>query len=335
MRIQRIVIAAVVVFLVIFGAALWLRSCQHSRKVSTYRTYFEQVSLAIKDSDAIGKKLNKFLQNPTKLQRPQLTAALKSWTADQQEIAVRADRLDTPDPLADEQAQFATGMAVRANGFALLEQGVLNALGKKRQAANLARITALGGYFSGPDAYYMQLVYLQSRQTLKDQGVTDVTVPTSTYYLTAKLFDAARIESALSRIGDSAKLGDTHGVALAGVNAVSGGKTVKLVAGSTVDVTASADLAFTVSVQNQGTIAEADVPVTITLVLPDNSTLKETGAIAAIAAGKTQSVSITGFAIPTDALSKVVTLKVKAGPVAQERSESNNSGQYKFTLQLQ
>ena len=41
-----------------------------------------------------------------------------------------------------------------------------------------------------------------------------------------------------------------------------------------------------------------------------------------------------GFAIPADALSKISTLTVKAGPVQGERVLSNNSGHYKILLQL-
>jgi hypothetical protein len=38
----------------------------------------------------------------------------------------------------------------------------------------------LDGYFSGPDAYYQELAYLPARETLADEGVSDVAVPTST-----------------------------------------------------------------------------------------------------------------------------------------------------------
>ena len=245
---------------------------------------------------------------------------------------MRAARLEAPGTLDAEQQQFATGMNVRAQGFSLLRAAILDSLGKKN--VNVEKISSLGGYFSGPDAYYMHLVYLQSRQVMSDEGVTDVKVPRSTYYLTTNMFDRSRIESALSRVGSSAKLTGIHGVALVGVDATSGGTVVPLVKGRTVSVPASADLAFKVKVQNQGDVAENDVPVEVTLVLPDKSTLKQTGSIATIAAGQTQSVSVTGFAIPTDALSKVLTLKVKAGPVPEERVQSNNSGEFKFLLQL-
>ena len=331
-RIQRIIILALILFVVVFAIAWWARSCQHSRKVSSYRDYFQGVATAIKDSDELGKQLNRFVRNPTKLQRAQLIESLDRWAAGQQEIAVRVARFEEPDTLQDEQGQFATGMKVRAQGFDLLRTAILNSLGKKNASAE--KISSLGGYFSGPDAYYMQLVYLQARQAMRDDGVTDVEVPTSTYYLSSTMFDRVRIESALSQVGSSAKLTGIHGVALLAVEAVSDGQTIQLTKGSTVDVPASADLTFNVKVQNQGDVAENDVPVEVTLVLPDESTLKQTGSIATIAAGQTQSVSVTGFAIPTDALSKELVLKVTAGPVDGERVETNNSGRFKFLLQL-
>jgi hypothetical protein len=333
MRIRRIIIVALMVFVAVFALAWWARSCQHSRKVGSYRDYFEGVAVAIKDSEALGKQLNKFIQDPTKLQRAELVDSLERWAAGQQEIAVRAARLEAPETLDVEQQHFVTGMNVRAQGFSLLQTAIVNALGKKTIDAD--EIAALGGYFSGPDAYYMNLVYLQARKAMSDDGVTDVSVPTATYYLTAKIFDRSRLESAVSRMSGSAKITGIHGVALRGVEASSDSSVVKLVEGSTVNVPASADLTFDVNVENQGDVAENDVPVEVTLVLPDESTLKQTGAIATIAAKQTQSVSITGFAIPTDALSKTLTLKVTTGPVPDERVESNNSGQFTFVLQLQ
>lgn len=331
-RIQRIVILALILVVVVFAVAWWARSCQHSRKVGSYRDYFQGVATAIKDSDDLGKQFNRFVRNPTKLQRPQLLESLDKWAAGQQEIAVRVARFEAPDALGAQQDQFAQGMKVRAQGFSLLRAAILSSLEKKDGSAE--KISALGGYFSGPDAYYMQLVYLQARQAMRDDGVTDVEVPTSTYYLTSTMFDRARIESALSQVVSSAKLTGIHGVALLAVEAVSDGQTIQLTKGATVNVPASADLAFNVKVQNQGDVAENDVPVSVTLVLPDESTLEQPGAIATIAAGQTQSVSITGFAIPTDALTKELVLKVTAGPVEGERVETNNSGRFKFLLQL-
>lgn len=330
-RIQRILILAAILFVIVFAMAWWARSCQQNRKVESYRTYFEGVSAAIGDSATLGKQLDQLVANPTKFSRKELTAKLAELSAKQNEIAVRTDRLKPPDTLAAEQAAFAEGMKVRADGYKLFETTMLGILGKKK--VNPAKIAALAGYFSGPDAYYTSRVYIPARNTLSEQGVTDVPVPTSTYYLTAKTFDAARLEQMLKSVGSSTKLAGIHGVGLLSVIAQPGN--ITLTKAGTANIPASAALAFDIKIQNQGDIAEENVAVTAELKLPGGSVLKQSGTIATIASGQTQSVTIQGLAIPPEALSKVSTLKVTAGPVPGERVKTNNTGQFKILLQLQ
>jgi hypothetical protein len=335
-RIQRLAILAAVLFVVVFGIAWWARSCQHTRKVDSYRTYFDGVAAAIDDSVALGKQVSSIMDDPTKLSRKELIAKLGQLAAKQEEIAVRTRGFEPPGTLDDEQTVFATGMKVRATGFGLLRTAMLGALANKK--VGVKEITALDGYFSGPDAYYQELVYQPARETMADEGVSDVAVPTSTYYLTWKALDPATVTLALESVGKSSKLSGIHGVALVDVTAKGSSGDVKLNQGKSNDVPASPDLSFVVQVQNQGSVTEKDVVVTATLVLPgggDTNTIKQQATIASIEPNKTQDVTITGFAIPTDALSKEVTLKVVAGPVKGERSEDNNSATYKILLQLQ
>ena len=195
---------------------------------------------------------------------------------------MRAGRLVAPSTLTSEQAVFADGMKVRAQGFKLFQTTLLGALASKKVGAG--KLAALGGYFDGPDAYYMSQVYAQARNTLGAQGVSGVEVPPSTYYLAAKTFDPLRLASMLSRIGGSAKLSGIHGVSLAGV--VVQPANVTLTKGHTTSVRATADLAFDVKVQNQGNVTEKNVPVTVSLKLPGGSVLTQTGTIASITAGQ-------------------------------------------------
>ena len=331
-RIQRIVILAAIFFLIVFALAWWARSCQQNRKVGSYRSYLDGVSTAITDSSALGKQLDQLVANPTKFSRKQLIGKLDELSDKQAEIAVRADRLKPPDTLKAEQGVFAAGMRVRSDGFKLLRAAMIAALGKKVTAAGLS---ALAAYFAGPDAYYMDLFYTPTRKVMSDDGVTDVPVPTSTSYLKAKTFDRLRLESMLSRVRSSSKLSGIHGVGLVSVVATTESGKVPLARGKTVNVPASAQLSFVVKVQNQGDVAEKNVPVVATLALPGGGNpLVQEGSIATVAPGQARSVTIQGFAIPSEALSKICTLKVKAGPVPEERVLSNNTGEYKFLLQL-
>jgi len=332
-RIQRLVILAAIAFLVVFGLAWWARSCQHNRKVGTYENYFSGVSAAISDSDALGKQVSAIMDDPTKLSRNELIDKLGQLAAQQQEIAVRAGRLEPPATLEQQQSYFAAGMRVRAAGFGLLRTAMMGALANKKVDAQT--IASLDGYFSGPDAYYQQLVLLPSRQTMEKDGVTGVPVPTSDYYLTWQALDPAHVQQALDSVGKSAKLTGIHGVGLISVTAQTSGGDIKLVQGKLNNVPASADLAFVCEVQNQGTVTEHEVPVTATITIPGGDSIKQSGSIAVIEPSKMQTVTISGFVIPETALSKEVTLKVMAGPVKGEHVLTNNTLSFKLLLQLQ
>jgi hypothetical protein len=332
-RTQRLIIVIVVAFVVVFGLAWWARSCQHNRKVGTYADYFAGVTTAINDSDALGKTVSTMMYNPAKYSRAELVDKLGLLAARQEEIAVRASRLEPPATLEQEQTQFASGMKVRAAGFGLLRTAMLGALANKKVKA--PDISALDGYFAGPDASYQELVYGPSRDAMAKDGVTGVAVPTSTYYLTWKALDLGRVEEALKGVGNSSKLTGRHGVALISVTAQTDSGDVKLVAGKTNDVTPSADLGFVCEVQNQGSVTEHELTVTALLTVPGGDPLKQEGTIPAIEPNKTELVTISGFAIPEEALSKEVTLKVTAGPVKGEVDPSNNSLSFKLLLQLQ
>jgi len=169
---------------------------------------------------------------------------------------------------------------------------------------------------------------------MSEEGVTDVTVPTATYYLTWKALDATNVSEMLDRVGSSSKLSGIHGVALVSVTAQTESGDVKLARGQTVDIPLSADLTFVVKVQNQGSVKETDVPVTATLTVPGSTPLKQQASIASIAPDQTQDVSVPAFAIGGDAVSKVCVLKVVAGPVPGESTETNNTATYKLMLQL-
>jgi hypothetical protein len=334
-RIQRLAIMALILFVVVFGIAWWARSCQHNRKVETYRTYYVGVAAAIKDSTGLGKKVSAIMEDPARLSREELIATLDQLAAQQDEVAVRVARLEPPGTLEDEQSVFVTGMKVRADGFNLLRTAMVGALANKK--VGVKDITGLDGYFRGPDAYYQELAYLPARETMADEGVSDVAVPTSTYYLTWNALERATVTLALESVGKSSKLTGIHGVALIDVTAQGSSGDLKLVRGRTNNVPASPDLSFVVQVQNQGSVNEKNVPVTATLVLPgggDTNSIRQEASIASIEAGKTQDVAITGFAIPTEALSRKVKLTIKAGPVKGERSETNNSATYTLLLQL-
>ncbi|HSL95391.1 MAG TPA: hypothetical protein VLA35_05690 [Thermoleophilia bacterium] len=331
-RWQRIAVAVVVLAVVAFALTWLARSCQHNRKISSYRDYMTAVDGAITDSEKLGKQLNGIVSDPTKLKRADLIARLEQMAAKHEEIDQRVRRFEPPGPLAEPHDALVAGMTVRTTGFELWRDAMLAVL-DKREGVDAAALARLEGYFAGPDASYAEFFYAPARAIMADEGVTDVAVPTADWFLKTTAFERARLDGMIEQLRSSARMTGVRGVALAKVSVEPGGTVLK--AGETVDVPASAQFSFRVSVENQGNVIERDVPITLTLTVPGAEAAEQTTTIGVIQPGATQSVDVSGFSIPAEAISKTCTLKVQAGPVTDEKVLDNNRGTFKFLLQIQ
>ena len=122
-----------------------------------------------------------------------------------------------------------------------------------------------------------------------------------------------------------------HGVAIAKVVASPDDK--QIAAGKTHNLTSSDELAFLVSVENQGNMSEKEVPVEITLLSADQTEpQKVTMTIPEVKPKETVTVTVKGLNPTT--YGEVATLKVVAGPVKDEKFTDKNSLEAKviFTL---
>jgi hypothetical protein len=333
LRIQRLAILVVALFVVVLLLTLWIRSCQHNQKVSGYKDYLTGVQSLINDSNKVGRDLNSMVNNPRQFTRTGLVSKLDGMVRALNDVATRAQLLKAPGKLAGQNQSFVLGMQVRAKGMQHLRDGILAAIGgKSKVSAN--DLAALSGYFTGPDAYYTEEFYTQAQNVLKADGVAGVTVPASSFYLKSGMFGTLKLQQMLKNIPGSA-VGGIHGVAVISISVQSGGSTQPLQPGRNTRVKASADMVFIVSVANQGTVAESGVPVKLTLKPPGGAQAQPLShTIDSIRAGKTVTVQFSGFNIPSGALSRVSGLTAKAGPVPLEKVLSNNTLDLKIILTL-
>jgi len=334
-RIQRLAIFLVVLFVIVFVLAVAVSKCQKHAKESAYRSYFTSIDAAIKESNAVGKEIGDLLANPGKLKRPELQARLDDLEKRQAEITARAQRIKPPSKLSELHSIFVLGMKVRQRGVQQVRDGLLAAIGKKNTKATAAKLAALSGYFTGPDVYYTELYQSQAKQVMADDGVTKVAVPASDYFLKNDLFDAGAIEAALKRAAASTSKTGRHGVGLVNVVAESADNDpVRLSPGQDTKVPSAPDLEFAVTLENQGSVTENDVPVKLTFSPAGGDTQTLDGTIAAIGPGERQTVKI-GVDIPATAISKTSSLKVRAGPVKGEKMVQNNQATYGVILEFQ
>jgi hypothetical protein len=332
-RIKRFAVLAVILFVVVLVVTLSIRSCQSNRKKSEYRTYMEGVQAVLDDSAAVRKQIAGILADPTTYTRKQLLEKLDGLEARQGEILSRTRQLTPPQALTEEQAALVQGMQVRNEGVRLFHDGLVKALGVKNTAAAAANIASYSGYFTGPDVYYQMYFYQPAQETVQKQVGGGVTVPAIDPAKSAGLLDG--IKSAIDRMQTSKKLTGIHGVSLAGVSLLdqNGNLVAKLVPNKEVKVTAGPGLIFRVSAQNQGTVTEANVPVSVTVVPPGTSAeQKLTQSLASIPPGDTGTVDVSGFNPAASSIGRVTIVKVFVGPVPEEQTTSNNKAEYKLRL---
>jgi len=330
-RWQRIAVAVVALALVAFGLTWFVRSCQHDRKIGSYRDYMTTVEGTVTDSTKLGRQLAAIVSDPTKLKRDDLVARLEQMASNHAEIEQRVRRFEPPNALAGPHDALVAAMAVRTRGFELWRDAMIAVL-EKREGVDDATLAQLEGYFAGPDASYAVFFYTPARTIMRDEGVTDVSVPESTWFLRTTAFERVRLTGMIEQLRTSARMTGVRGVALDKVSVQPSGTVLR--DGKTVDVPASAQFSFRVAVENQGNVIERDVAITLTLTVPGAEASEQKVEIGVIQPGETQSIDVSGFSIPAEAISKTCTLKVMAGPVPDEKVLDNNRGTFKFLLQI-
>ena len=326
LRIQRLIIALVALFILVFVLALVIRSCQQNAKESTYRTYFTQVQQVITDSkNKVGKPIAALLADPTRYGKTQLQATLDKLVSTQNEITTRTAHINPPGKLKSLHTILVQGQQVRLVGVEQVRAGLLAALTGKHLHATARKLAALSGYFTGPDVYYNELYRTQAQKIVTGDGVNNVAVPSTGYFENSNAFSPSALSAALSSVSSSTKLSGLHGVGLAGVAIKGNGKTVTLSSSGSNNIKATVGMLVVVTVQNQGTVTQTNVPVKVTWTGPGNSSTQTyTATIPSIAVNAKQTINVPGLNIPSTAITKTSRLTVLAGPVPGEKHLSNN-----------
>ena len=327
LRIQRLIIALVALFVLVFVLALVVRSCQQNAKESTYRTYFSQVQgIITRSTNEVGKPIAALLADPTQYSKTELQTKLAAIVTAQAAIYKDTDHISAPGKLKDLHQVLVQGQWVRLAGVKQVEAGLTAALTGKHLHATARKLAALSGYFTGPDVYYNELYYTQAQKVLKDDGVSNVAVPTTTgYFADSTAFSPSALSAALSAISSSTKLNGTRGIGLDGVAIKGTGKTVTLSSSSSTNIKATVNMVVVVTVQNLGSVVETNVPVRVTYTGPNGSSVQNlTATIPSIAVHGKESADVTGLSIPTTAITKTSKLSVVVGPVPGEKVLSNN-----------
>jgi hypothetical protein len=332
----RLVGLIAIAIAIVVGLVFWAGSCQGKSKQGDYKSYVEKVRAIATADTSLGKKFANEFALPG-LKESDLVAKLQDYAQQEQQAYQQAQQIRPPGPLRAIHQNLVDAIELRAKGLAGLGDALAQAgaITSKNQTATGEKLTSQGELLTASDVVWEQLYTMPATQTLQDQGVTDVVIPTSQFVPNTDIVSARAFTVILTGLGGASTGGTPsgkHGDALISVRVTPQGTDLTANTATTIKVTT--DLAFIVTVQDSGGFAEVNVPVKLTI-SAGGSTITKQKKIALIEPAKTQAVTLTGFDIPSTAYgANHSTIKVVVAPVAGEINTGNNSATYTvfFTL---
>lgn len=317
-----LIVALVAIIVVVVVVVLAVTSTGGD-DTADYQRYFASVSSIVKKSDAIGADLTTLLSTPEDTNRKEIQTQLDAFVSEAVDLERRAKALEAPETLieADVHQFFVLVMTFRREGLESLEPSLMNALEVEDTEVAAEQISESLQYLTNSDFLYANVYVKGATDVLKERGIEGVTVPSSKFLEDPNLACKASAQEIIAQLKSSGSLQAVHGVAVAKVMAQPDSQQIKN--GQTYNLTSSDELAFLVTVENQGNMAEKDVPVEVTLGIEGGGEPQTvTVTIPEIKGGEEVTVEVTGLN-PTD-YGEQAALTVQAGPVPDEKVMTNN-----------
>ncbi|MDX6485279.1 MAG: hypothetical protein QOF43_432 [Gaiellaceae bacterium] len=329
----RLVGLIAIAIVVVVGLVFWVGSCQGKSKQSEYKGYVDKVQAIAAADKRLGEEFAAKLVAPA-LKQSELETSLQQYAGQEQQAYTQAQQLRPPGPLRTLHQNLVNAIELRAKGLAGLGDALARAGAAKDQTGTAARLTEQGQLLTASDVLWEQLYRQPATLRLQEQGVKGVVIPTSKFVSNPDIVSARSFTLLMQRLGGASTGGNPtgkHGDGLVSVKVTPQGDTLSTSTATTVKV--SADLAFVVTVEDSGDFQEVNVVVSLTIDA-GGTPIKRTEKIPLIQPAQQQTVTFSGFNLPTSAFGAKATVKVDVAPVAGETNTSNNSATYTvfFTL---
>jgi hypothetical protein len=253
--------------------------------------------------------------------------------ATSQQLEEQAAALVVPKKLVEQHIHqfFVMVMQFRLRGLTDLKPSLMNALELQDVEVPSEQISRALSYLTNSDFLYKEVFLPKVTDLLAAEEVTGVSVPDTKFLADTDLASKSPVQEFLAVLKSTGSLQAVHGVAISKVVASPDDK--QIAAGKTHNLSSSDELAFLVSVENQGNMAEKEVPVEVTLLSPD-STQPQTVTVTIPELKPKETLTVTVKGLNPTTYGEVATLKVVAGPVKDEKFKDNNTLEAKviFTL---
>jgi hypothetical protein len=300
---------------------------------AAYQGYVTSISGMLEQSDAIGDQVTRLLTDPGDITRKEIQTRLDQSIATSQQLEEQAAALVVPKKLVEQHIHqfFVMVMQFRLRGLTDLKPSLMNALELQDVEVPSEQISRALSYLTNSDFLYKEVFLPKVTDLLAAEEVTGVSVPDTKFLADTDLASKSRVQEFLAVLKSTGSLQAVHGVAISKVVASPDDK--QIAAGKTHNLSSSDELAFLVSVENQGNMAEKEVPVEVTLLSPD-STQPQTVTVTIPELKPKETLTVTVKGLNPTTYGEVATLKVVAGPVKDEKFKDNNTLEAKviFTL---
>jgi hypothetical protein len=320
----RLLVVLAVIVIVVVVIVFAARSAIDSGEAADYQRYMTAVADILKQSDSMGGELVKLLTNPGDTSRKDIQTRLDQFVATSEELELKAKALDAPKEFIKQSVHqfFVLVMTFRHTGLTDLKPSLMNALEVQDTQVASEQISRALYYLTNSDFLYKEVFAPRATDILKQNKLTGVTVPTTQFLTDPDLASTSRAQKILAQLKSTGNLQAVHGVAVVKVVAMPDEK--EITGGGTYNLTSSDALMFLVTIENQGNMAEKDVPVTVTLLSADSAQpQKVTVKVPELKPKEELTVRVEG--LNPSAYGEVALLTVEVGPVKDEKFLDNNS----------
>jgi hypothetical protein len=251
-----------VIVLLAFG--LLINSCAGTSAHDRYSHYADQVQPIAKSSQDDGTQVANALIQPG-AKPAQLASKLQGIAATEQQNVNAATRIVPPGRLRTEHQALIEALELRVSGTQGLAQAFASNPSSKG-AGEAALLAQQANRLLASDVVWSDLFVGATNRVLKQQSVTGVQIPDSTYVANTELISAHSMSLVLERLRGTTSGGTVsglHGTNIAATKVEPGGATLSVDTLNT--VTASPDLKFVVTVHDGGDSQEVGIKVTLTI----------------------------------------------------------------------
>jgi hypothetical protein len=323
----RRLIAVVVGILILILVVLGVKGCLNARKERSLENFASDVKSLVHSTDQLSHDFFDELNNPG-ASGLGLTQSLDNIAGGAEGLLQRAEQLSTPGELSSAKANLVLAYQLRRDGLAGFSAAL--ASGAQESSKSGTDDAARLAVYHMKEIIAGDVLYVHAKdqidQVLADENV-DATIPESAFMQDpTRWLDPAQIEPLFASAGTSSATGSP----CVPKNATCGlGVTAAAIGGVALSTTAPATVSgssIDVSVQNQGTIKESAVQVSVRV--PGSASASKT--IPSIDAGATKTVTVPFK--PAPAAGKSVTIDVDVTPVPGEHVTTNNKASYDVTF---